>query len=421
MMFKRNMGVEFVIVIVLAFIALMVATGAWSASAPPSFSVQDATCSESAGACTITINKSGPARAYSVIRVYTWTSNSTATSGVDFQPINVNVTFGNNVLTKTVIVPIINDTAVEGPETFKVDIGGVRFAAIARAEATVTIIDDDIAPPPPPPPPPPPVPAVTWTKCADEGGVCNIGAGNNGMVHYGVAGNWVTRLFTESIACSVQTFGDPAPGLAKYCETNVAPIQPAPPPPPAPSPTPTPAPSTRDPTYGDQVTALQACTGGYIKDQIIVGQTYKVVGLAATMPVPVVGGNYKPDIVILNPVPDDGVHRGDGWFGLWIDMACVSRPSVMAAAHRVLGEQVVLPALKFTAGASMVATKHCFEADDTQGHGRYMTEPGKSYQVLPNKAKSDRLWVKFPDDQAHTGVYLKACFSKLPLPGIRKH
>ena len=65
-------------------------------------------------------------------------------------------------------------------------------------------------------------PAVVWTRCAVEDGVCNFSG--TMQVRYGVPGKYVTQIATTSIACSNAVFGDPAVGLDKTCDT-------APPPP----------------------------------------------------------------------------------------------------------------------------------------------------------------------------------------------
>lgn len=53
--------------------------------------------------------------------------------------------------------------------------------------------------------------------CADEGGVCRMPHPTN--VYFGVPGRTNGRPFPQggSIACTVQSFGDPAPGVRKSC------------------------------------------------------------------------------------------------------------------------------------------------------------------------------------------------------------
>ncbi len=72
-----------------------------------------------------------------------------------------------------------------------------------------------------------PAPGVpSWSKCADEGGRCNF----NGVrsVRYGANDRFVTREFKNGVDCGNPVFGDPIPGVSKYCEvasaTTAAPV-----------------------------------------------------------------------------------------------------------------------------------------------------------------------------------------------------
>jgi hypothetical protein len=72
-----------------------------------------------------------------------------------------------------------------------------------------------------------PPPVETWTKCADENGICTISG--TATVRYGIEPQWVSKLVTNSIGCNNGVFGDPAIGLVKRCETTGTVIQPPPP------------------------------------------------------------------------------------------------------------------------------------------------------------------------------------------------
>ncbi len=63
---------------------------------------------------------------------------------------------------------------------------------------------------------PPTATAVTWTKCADEGGTCRV-AGTR-QVRYGRNGSYAYRTVTGSVACNNTVFGDPLPTIRKVCE-----------------------------------------------------------------------------------------------------------------------------------------------------------------------------------------------------------
>lgn len=75
---------------------------------------------------------------------------------------------------------------------------------------------------------PPDQPPSGYTKCADEGGTCNITTKSN--VVFGAQTSWTTpREFTSSTPCNVATFGDPIQFVRKSCYSK--PVGTTPPPP----------------------------------------------------------------------------------------------------------------------------------------------------------------------------------------------
>ena len=89
---------------------------------------------------------------------------------------------------------------------------------------------------------------VGWTKCADESGICNPGAGSPVDVLYGVNSSYVYANTSET-PCSNDIFGDPKVGSGKSCYwRNIPTPTPGTPPVTPPSPTPTP-PSTKTGLY----------------------------------------------------------------------------------------------------------------------------------------------------------------------------
>jgi hypothetical protein len=211
---------------------LMMAAAALGGSSPsiatltsaPSFSIADASVGEG-GSVKPAITKSAVASSYSKITVTI--SDGSARAGIDYvKPAPITLTISNKALNALgPTIATIQNGVADGNRTVIATITAVRNARISRAQATITIIDDD-----------PPPPSVTWTKCADEGGTCNIGAGVTASVRYGKGTTWTApRSFTDSIACSNNTFGDPLPGTVKECDASVAPAPiPTPPPPPPP-------------------------------------------------------------------------------------------------------------------------------------------------------------------------------------------
>lgn len=76
---------------------------------------------------------------------------------------------------------------------------------------------------------------------------------------------------------------------------------------------------------GGVVVAVRACVGSYIPDALVPGQRYIVVGNGAGYrPQPGADPKYGSGY-ILNPEIDDGLHRGSGYFGLWVPYSCVAK------------------------------------------------------------------------------------------------
>ena len=101
---------------------------------------------ENTGAATITVNRVGGTN--STITVDYATSNGTAIAGTDFTTISGTLTFLNGETSKTISVPIINDTMDEPNETFNVALSNPTGGALllAPSSAIVTITDDDNPP-----------------------------------------------------------------------------------------------------------------------------------------------------------------------------------------------------------------------------------------------------------------------------------
>ena len=74
------------------------------------------------------------------------TANGTATAGGDYTARSGEVAFAPGQTSRTVVVPVIGDTAVEADETFRVQLSQPRGATLAAAFATGTITNDDVAP-----------------------------------------------------------------------------------------------------------------------------------------------------------------------------------------------------------------------------------------------------------------------------------
>jgi Calx-beta domain len=100
---------------------------------------------EAGGNATLTINRpSGGAAA----TVDVATSDGTAKAGADYTATNQTVNFADGETTKTVSVPVSNDTEVERDETVQVTLSNPTgdAALVARRTSTIAIADDESIP-----------------------------------------------------------------------------------------------------------------------------------------------------------------------------------------------------------------------------------------------------------------------------------
>lgn len=108
-------------------------------------SVSAASVNENAG--SLTLNAVLEFASARTISVNVATSSGSASSGVDFQGINTTLTFSPGVTSKTVTIPVTNDTLDEASETFTLNLSNAVNATLGSpSAATITIQDDDPAP-----------------------------------------------------------------------------------------------------------------------------------------------------------------------------------------------------------------------------------------------------------------------------------
>jgi hypothetical protein len=111
------------------------------------FSAASYSVAENGGSATITVTRTGGSAG--AVGVTVATSNGTATAGSDYTAVSQTVSFANNdTASKTVSVPIINDTQVESNETVNVALSAPTGGASLGnpAAAVLTINDNDVAP-----------------------------------------------------------------------------------------------------------------------------------------------------------------------------------------------------------------------------------------------------------------------------------
>jgi uncharacterized delta-60 repeat protein len=103
-----------------------------------------ATVVESAGTVTFTAARTGYTN--TTVTLPFSTVDGTAAAGSDFTLTTNVLTFGTNVVSQSIVIPILNDMVVESTETFTLQLyapGGEASLAGTNTSATITITDDD--------------------------------------------------------------------------------------------------------------------------------------------------------------------------------------------------------------------------------------------------------------------------------------
>ncbi|MCY3596937.1 MAG: hypothetical protein OXG71_05805 [Rhodospirillales bacterium] len=111
----------------------------------PSISVADARADEGAGAVVafeVSLSRAFTTAGHSVTVDYA-TADGTATAGEDYTATSGTLTFAAGESSKTVNVPILDDSHDEGNETFVLRLSNATGARIADGEATGTIANED--------------------------------------------------------------------------------------------------------------------------------------------------------------------------------------------------------------------------------------------------------------------------------------
>ena len=108
--------------------------------------IANPTVSVGEGAGSATINVSRISGATGGVSVNFATLNGTATAGSDYTTTSGTLTFGDGETSKSIAVPILQDTIYEGNESFGVTLSAPGGGAILATPSagTVTIIDDDV-------------------------------------------------------------------------------------------------------------------------------------------------------------------------------------------------------------------------------------------------------------------------------------
>jgi hypothetical protein len=110
------------------------------------FSAATYTVSEATALATITLTRTGGAAGPVTVDFSTDDGAGTATAGADYTSTSQTVTFNPGVTSRTVTIPIVNDTLDEANETVRLLLSNpVGGATLGLSVAFLTIVDNDVA------------------------------------------------------------------------------------------------------------------------------------------------------------------------------------------------------------------------------------------------------------------------------------
>ena len=110
----------------------------------PRIVIDDVTVNEAAGTATFTVTLSNASTL--PVSVGYASADGTATAGADYTAVAGTLTFAPGETSKTIVVPILNDTVYEGAETFAVNLSAPTNANLADNSGLGTIKDDGTGP-----------------------------------------------------------------------------------------------------------------------------------------------------------------------------------------------------------------------------------------------------------------------------------
>jgi hypothetical protein len=120
--------------------------GAGGGTSLPVLSINDVTVAEgNSGTTTAAFTVALSQASTNTVTVAYASAPATATAGVDYVGVSGTLTFAPGTTTRTIPITIYGDTAVEGNETFAVNLSAPVNATIAGAQGIGTITNDDTA------------------------------------------------------------------------------------------------------------------------------------------------------------------------------------------------------------------------------------------------------------------------------------
>jgi hypothetical protein len=112
---------------------------------PPTVSINDVTLGEGdSGTRNASFTVSLSVRSGKTVTLSYATADNTATGGSDYVGTFGTLQFASGETTKTILVPVKSDTAIEANETFFVNLTNIVNATGARSQGLGIIIDDDL-------------------------------------------------------------------------------------------------------------------------------------------------------------------------------------------------------------------------------------------------------------------------------------
>lgn len=110
----------------------------------PNLSIENVSVTEgNSGQRNATFNVRLSAASAASVSVAFATADGTARAALDYVATGGSLSFAPGTTLRTVVVPILGDTLVEGDETFSVRLSGPTGATLGTSTATGTIVDDD--------------------------------------------------------------------------------------------------------------------------------------------------------------------------------------------------------------------------------------------------------------------------------------
>ena len=109
-------------------------------SSAPALTIAGESAAEADGVLRFTVSLSRAAEA--AVTVAYETEDGTAAAGQDYAAASGTLTFGAGVTARTIVVPVLPDTAAEQPETFTVTLSDPNGATLLHATGTGTIADE---------------------------------------------------------------------------------------------------------------------------------------------------------------------------------------------------------------------------------------------------------------------------------------